>query len=359
MKYLLFTLEYPPFNGGVANYYGNMINNWPKSSEIDVLSNNNNKLINKNGPLRWWPAIFKLISYIRKNKPDYILVGHALPLGTVCFILSYFFSFKYVLFFHGLDFSMSTKVKRKKLLTKLILKKADKIISANSVVFKMINNFSDVEDKNLIVNPGINKVDEINQEKIEILRKKYQLTNEIILVSLGRLVKRKGFDKTILALKDLYNFNPNNNLVYFIVGSGPDETYLKELSKNYQDKIIFTGEASEEEKWTFLALADIFIMPSRNIDGDFEGFGIVYLEANLMNKPVIAGNSGGIKDAVIDGLNGLLVDPENEKEIAKTILKLSDNNELRKEMGEKGRQRALNEFLWANQAEKIHNFLNN
>lgn len=113
----------------------------------------------------------------------------------------------------------------------------------------------------------------------------------------------------------------------------------------------------DEEKNLWHSLCDIFVMPARNIAGDFEGFGIVYLEANLAGKPVIAGRSGGVSDAVIDGLNGLLVDPENVNDLSKKIIRLALDHELRQKLGEQGRERALREFNWQKQTEKIYNII--
>ncbi|MBU4015184.1 glycosyltransferase family 4 protein [Patescibacteria group bacterium] len=111
----------------------------------------------------------------------------------------------------------------------------------------------------------------------------------------------------------------------------------------------------DESRNAWYKICDIFIMPARNIKGDFEGFGIVYLEANLAGKPVIAGNSGGARDAVENGVNGLLVNPEDINEISNAIIKLAQDENLRKKLGEQGRERSIREFSWEKQAEKIYN----
>ena len=92
MKTLLFTLEYPPFNGGIANYYGNLAKYWPISEELKVLDNNRNELLvkEKNGFLSWWPAFFVFKRRLDKEKPDYVLVGQILPLGTIVYFWSLF-----------------------------------------------------------------------------------------------------------------------------------------------------------------------------------------------------------------------------------------------------------------------------
>ena len=126
-----------------------------------------------------------------------------------------------------------------------------------------------------------------------------------------------------------------------------------------KDNIFFLGKISEEEKWAWLNLSDIFIMPSRQIKEDFEGFGIVYLEANFCGKPVIAGDSGGVRDAVEDGTNGLLVDPEDMDNISDAIIELAKNRDLRKKLGQQGRERAITEFDCGKQIKKMYSFIKN
>ncbi|MCK9439179.1 MAG: glycosyltransferase family 4 protein [Patescibacteria group bacterium] len=366
MKFLLLTSEYFPFKGGVANYYTNMVYHWPKSSEIIVLDNSNDKLIRRSGFLRWFPAIFKTWKEIKKNNIENVLVGQVLPLGTVVFFLSFFLKIKYTIFFHGMDLPLASKNNWKRFLTKKIIKRSDKIICANSFVCEMLKNIYRIDNNKVItVNPGVNDFNFNNESKREELIKKYNLSGKKVLFSLGRLVKRKGFDYTILSLEKVFQSSDflGNNLKYVIAGNGPDESYLKNLAfktfgENFQEKIIFTGEISEEEKWTFLSLSDIFIMPARNIAGDFEGFGIVFLEAGLLFKPVIAGKSGGVSDAVAHNYSGLMVDPESKDEISEAILKLLNNKNLSHNLGEGGRERALIKFNWKNQANNIYDFLN-
>ena len=127
---------------------------------------------------------------------------------------------------------------------------------------------------------------------------------------------------TIKAMKEAVKSTPN--LYYFIAGDGPDKRYIKESAKGVKN-IVYLGEITDEEKWAWLKVCDIFIMPSRDIDGDFEGFGIVYIEASLMGKPIVAGDTGGVRDAVLGARTGILVDPENENRIAGAITALAQD----------------------------------
>lgn len=351
MNILLTTIEFPPFKGGVANYYDNLAAAWPNADRLAVLHNNDGQLLAAGGFWPWRRAFRTVAAAIKREKADYIIVGQVLPLGTVIFFLSFVRSFKYAVFFHGMDLSYSLRRPLKKFLTALIIKKADKVICANSYVKAQVDSYYPAGSvKSLIANPGILK-DRLQprEELLSHLRINYGLNKgegQISLFTLGRLVKRKGVDKVIASLSGLPD-EILNRLRYFVAGSGPEEAYLKAaVPAKLRDKVIFLGELNEEEKWAWLDLCDIFIMPARDIKGDYEGFGIVYLEANLCAKPVIAGSAGGVRDAVRDGCNGLIVDPEDEASIRGAILKLAADPALRDKLGRQGKDRALNEFNW-------------
>ncbi|MFH1662066.1 MAG: glycosyltransferase family 4 protein [Candidatus Falkowbacteria bacterium] len=362
MKVLLFTLEYPPFKGGVANYYDNLVKYWEKPDEIFVLHNNENKLIKKWIFPRWLLAILQLWISVKKNNIKHILVGHVLPLGTATYFVSRFIKIPYSVILHGMDFAFALKNNRKKVITKKILNNAENIICGNSYTAGLVKEFLGDEKggKVKVVNPGISsRFKNIDLRFKSLLEHKYNLRNKIVLLSVGRLVKRKGFDKVIESLPEVLKKVPN--LVYIIVGNGSEILNLKSkiLNLNLKDNIIIITDADDKERNSWYNTSDIFIMPSRNIDGDFEGFGIVYLEANLAGKPVIAGDSGGVRDAVVDNLNGLLVDPESKDEIYNAIIKLAEDEELREKLGEQGRERVVREFRLEKQVKKIYDIYNN
>lgn len=359
MKTLLVTKEYPPTKGGVANYYYNLAGHFPFHETFLVMHNNNLELDSNKGFFSWRYAFGQIYRKIKRANIDEVLVGHILPLGTVVFILSFLLNFNYSIFLHGLDLSLALKKGRKRFLAILILKRAKKIIAANSFVAKsLVKEVPILSGKIVVINPGLPKNHPfVSEKEKEEMIKKYNLKNKNILFTLGRLVKRKGVDQTIKALNEMSD-NDLSDLLYIVAGDGPEKNNLKELlPARLRDKVIFLGEIKEEEKWCLLALCDIFIMPARNISGDYEGFGIVYLEANLFSKPVIAGRAGGVTDAVINNLNGLLVDPESVFEIKEAILKLKNNQNLRKVLGAQGKIRAEKEFNWEKLSHDLYNII--
>ncbi len=362
MKTLLFTLEYPPMIGGVANYYYNLVKHWP--GEILVLDNNKNKLLAHWLWPKWLPALSQLWRVIKKEKIKHILVGQILPLGTVTYFLTRITGTPYSVFLHGMDFTYALARKRKKKIARKILVGATNIICASQFTASLVQEFLGEEEKQKIkvIYPGVARPNfpDLEQTKIK-LREKYSLKGKFILFSVGRLVKRKGFDMVIKALPEILKYVPN--LYYILAGDGPDKKYIYECAKGVPN-IIFLGKVSEKEKWAWFELADIFIMPAR-VRGkgrgvaslDFEGFGIVYLEAALAGKPVIGGEDGGAAEAVKSAVTGILVNGRSQEKIAGAVIRLAQDASLRQRLGEQGRMRAKQEFRWEEQARKIYSLI--
>ena len=188
------------------------------------------------------------------------------------------------------------------------------------------------------------------------LSNKYNLNDKIILITVSRLVKRKGHETIIRILPELLNEIPN--LVYLIVGTG---TYLSELKKlvdrlNLNNQVIFLGAVSDQTLATLYKLSKIFIMPAKDIQGDVEGFGIVYLDANSFGLPVIAGNTGGVKEAVLDNKTGILIDPNNKGELGQAILKLINDKELYSKMSQAGIKHVVL-FNWLKQSKILSDLI--
>lgn len=349
MKTLLLTIEYPPAKGGVANYYYNLAKNWPEVDGLVVLF----KKYFPN-PFQYFLYFQDLYQSVKKEKIDYILVGQILPLGTVTYLFSLIFSKPYAVFLHGMDLPLALASGRKRFLTKRILGRAKKIVCANSYVAKLVQDFSPTLSlKVMVANPGAGEALPINSERVRELKEKYALTDKKVMITIGRLVKRKGVDTVLNILAN----KKNTEWCYVVLGGGPDEVYLKNIcrERGLEDLVIFGGEINEVDKWAWLQLCDLFVMPTRNISGDFEGFGIVYLEANLAGKAVLATNSGGVSDAVLNNVNGLLVRAD---ELDSALERLMNDAELREKLGEKGMLRAQTDFNWGVIVKKLYSEIN-
>lgn len=192
-------------------------------------------------------------------------------------------------------------------------------------------------------------------KKVPGLRKKWGLKDERILMTITRLNARKGIDTVLRSLPAILDRFPD--LKYVIVGGGEFEPRLKELVRelNLGDAVIFTGRVSYEELNDYYNLCDLFVMPSISDYPNVEGFGIVFLEANACEKPVIGSTSGGIPSAVVDGETGLLVEERKPDRLAKAVIELMSDPERMRKMGKNGRERVLNEANWNAVSEKLFN----
>ena len=188
-----------------------------------------------------------------------------------------------------------------------------------------------------------------------------QIQGPPVLLSLGRVVPRKGQDMVIRALPTILREFPKAE--YWIAGRGADAERLKTLAVELgvQPQVHFLGLVAAEERVRLYQRCAIYLMPSRTIEskGDFEGFGITFLEANACGKPVIGGHSGGVADAVLDGVTGLLVDPHSPDEIAEKILRLLRDGDFAAQLGRQGRERVECELNWQHTTEQLLNLLPN
>jgi phosphatidylinositol alpha-1,6-mannosyltransferase len=167
----------------------------------------------------------------------------------------------------------------------------------------------------------------------------YQLQGRFVFVSVCRLVEKKGIDNTIRAFVAVQKRHPDSR--YLIVGSGPYETYLNGLvaELGVGKGVVFAGDVTEEDLVSHYCLGDAFVMPNRALaDGDTEGFGLVFLEANGCGLPVIAGRDGGSRDAVQDGVNGLVVDGRSVASIETAMLSLIEDPLLRERLIQEGKK---------------------
>ncbi len=372
-KLLIATIEFPPQKGGIANYLAGLAEALP-TDKVAVLaskysgaknfdSREKYKIYRKNllskfiWP-KWLPLVWHLWRTARREKVEVILVGQVLPVGTAAMILKKFFKIPYFVSCHGMDILTAARDPRKKKLMNKILEQASGIVANSEFTRNELIKLGVPESKIIVIYPCVVKKDGIAPDKILEIKNRLGLADKKIILTVGRLVARKGQDGAIEAMPKILEKIPN--AIYVVVGDGPEDEKLKVKSEKLklENNILFTGEISEEKKLAFYQLCDVFVMTPRQIGADVEGFGMVYLEANQYGKPVVAGGSGGVAEAVVDGVTGLIVDSENADKIAEAVIKILTDENLAKKLGEQGKERVEKEFNWEVWAEKLKNFLN-
>ena len=196
--------------------------------------------------------------------------------------------------------------------------------------------------------PGIDTAHFIPQPDAMQKRKELGLQDKKIIISVGRLVHRKGQDKLIEAMPNVLRKIPNAHLL--IVGVGPYKNHLEKLVNklSLKEDVTFAGRIMYDRLPSYLSAADLFAMPSRSrfFGLEVEGLGIVYLEASACGIPVLAGNSGGAPDAVLEGVTGLCVDGTNVAEIASALIEICSDAERASHMGAAGRNWIVDQWRW-------------
>ncbi|MDF9812700.1 phosphatidylinositol alpha-1,6-mannosyltransferase [Streptomyces sp. SPB162] len=185
------------------------------------------------------------------------------------------------------------------------------------------------------------------------------LADRPVVVCVSRLVPRKGQDTLILAMPRILAAVPD--AVLLVVGGGPYAEDLAELAARtgVTHSVRFTGPVPWEELPAHYGAGDVFAMPCRTRRGglDVEGLGIVYLEASATGLPVVAGDSGGAPDAVLDGETGWVVPGGSPAQAADRIVTLLGDPELRRRMGERGRGWVEEAWRWDLLAERLKSLL--
>lgn len=207
------------------------------------------------------------------------------------------------------------------------------------------------------VRPGV--PEPADREAVEaaaaVLRRELAIEPDArVLVTVGRLVRRKGVHRVLEALA-----SPGldaGSVRYLVVGDGPERERLLRRARELglEKRVDFLGRVDERTKWAAYEVGDLYVMPSDDQGGtDWEGFGIVYLEAAVMGLPSVAGRSGGAREAVRHGRTGYLVEPDAPAELADALRELVGSPETCRRMGEAARAWARSEFTWGRAAERI------
>lgn len=206
--------------------------------------------------------------------------------------------------------------------------------------------------------PGID-VDHFCPQDASELRRELKLENKRVIVSVGRLVHRKGQDHLIQALPQILKSVPDAHIL--MVGQGPYLSHLKKLvaRHNLNEHVSFIGRIQYAQLPQYICAGDVFAMPSRSrfFGLEVEGLGIVYLEASACGLPVIAGSSGGAPDAVLDGVTGFVVDGENKHEIAAAAIKLLNDGDKAQAIGLAGREWIIEKWRWEIWSQRFNELL--
>ncbi len=201
---------------------------------------------------------------------------------------------------------------------------------------------------------GVRGGDFRDDEAAAAVRQRLGLEGRPVILTVGRLVRRKGHDTVIRAMRGILAERPE--AVYVVVGSGPEEQRLRELAQRegVAENVLMCGRIGDDELPAVHRAADVFVMVSREEPGEpTEGFGLVYLEANAAERPVVAADTGGVADAVVHEETGLLIPESAPGPAGAAIGRLLRDRELAGRLGRQGRERVERAFTWEHVAQRF------
>jgi phosphatidylinositol alpha-1,6-mannosyltransferase len=307
---------------------------------------------NSSALLRHWRTAV-LLRRLNSNNRSIVHCARALPEGVAAWMSRRLGGPRYTCWAHGEDLALAKGSRELAMLTNRVYRGASVAIANSRNTASILHDMGIAPHHVRIVYPGV----DIRRFSPTVdgtdVRRQYAPNGETLLLSVGRLQRRKGHDTTIRALAGLSK--RSRHVRYVIAGNGEERGYLEQLAADLgvRDSVIFAGEISADLLPSLYRACDIFVLPNRVEQGDIEGFGIVFLEAASSGKPAIGGNSGGVPEAIEDGVTGLLVSGPDPAELGQTIERLMNDSNARERMGHDGRQRAQRSFTWDIAAQKI------
>lgn len=360
----MITTDYPPIRGGISSVVFHLASNLARQGhEVEVVAPawKGDEAHDREDPcrvfrtpgynwgyLRGIPLLAKAAQRLLARPPELILPMNVAYGGLAMLLLKVLgLQRPYAMLAHGLEF---TRFQHSPVLRRLYLRVyagAEQIFANSDFTRRRLADFGVTRPIDLM-HPGVD-TRRFSPEGPNF-RSRLSLEGRPILGTLSRLVERKGLDMVLRALPRVLAEFPQ--AVYLVVGDGPDRPRLEGLAEELgvASAVRFAGEAGEETLPDWFRTCDVFVLPSREIQssGHVEGFGIVFLEAGACGIPVIGGRSGGVVEAVQDGVTGVLVNPGDSEDLAEALLKILRNPDRARAMGQAGRTRAERAFTWEN-----------
>jgi len=358
MRILYITRKYLPRKGGMekVNFYLSF--NLGKFVDVELISWGKSQ--------GWLPFVLlyfflKSFHISHKRKVHLFFMGDALlmPLGL---LLKRVFHKPVVVLTHGLDITWNFWFYQ--LIIPRCLARANRVFCVSRYTAEECIKRGISQEKIVVIPNGIDPeeffLDESKQKAKKSLSDILQidLQNKEILLSVGRLIKRKGFEWFISEVF-VKLLRERKNILYLIVGEGPLRRRLQQLIKrnNLEKKVFLLGGVNEQTLKLLYNASDILIMPNISVKNSGEGFGIVALEASSVGTPVIASNLQGIKDAIDEGKNGFLAEPLNPQAFISLIIEVlkGDKKEVSKETA---KNYVKEKYSWEKIAKRYYNELN-
>lgn len=289
---------------------------------------------------------FKSLGLALTHRFDAIHAFRALPEGLVAWAVARLTFRPVVMYAHGEELTTWGRGGKYKAM-RFALQHANRVIANSEHTRDTLLSMGVAASRITVIYPGVDVSVFRTGLDIAGLRESLGIrTHDKLVFSVGRLSSRKGFDQMIRAVALLRN--EQIPVRYVIAGIGEDADYLDGLIAEYQlqETVHRIGAVNEADLPRWLNACDLFAMPNRDINGDNEGFGMVFIEAAACGKTSLAGQSGGTGSAVIDGETGLRVDGDSVAAVAAGLRLLLTDENLNAQLARRAHARVEELFAW-------------
>lgn len=271
--------------------------------------------------------------------------GRVLPEGMIALLIGRIFHKPVVVYAHGEEITTWVTPLKSRILG-FVYRNVDKVIANSDYTKRLLLDMKVKSERIELIYPGVDISRFRPEADTRKLKERIQAGHSKLILSVGRLARRKGFDQVIRSIP--YLVDRSIDVHYAIIGIGEDLDYLEELAEKLgiSDRVHLLGHVDPDELPLWYNVADVFAMPNREVNGDTEGFGMVYIEAAACGVPSVAGNAGGTGSAVIHGETGYRVDGDQLMQVATVLEKMLTESELAAKLGERALERAREEFSW-------------
>lgn len=290
----------------------------------------------------------KKIASLAKNKSiKQIHAACCLPEGLMAWFVAKRIGVPYLTYVHGEELNVASSSRELKWLARRVYRDAQTIVAnSNNTASLLAEDWLPSGARPKVLTPGIDTATYHPARNNAQVRNQLGWGDRRVVLTVGRLQKRKGHDRMLQALPAIRAEVPD--VLYAIVGDGDESNNLVALANELgvQESVRFYNALEGDRLLAAYQQCDLFALPNREVEGDIEGFGIVLLEAQACGKPVIAGNSGGTSETFLDGETGFLVDATSPEKLAEAVLKAFRSPGKLEEMGASARDWTVRNFDW-------------
>ncbi len=374
MRLLILTENFPPTVGGsgawiaelyrswpvgsvwVANEYGQAPAGYPHPVEHAPLRFPSWGVLSFAGAARYARSARRVRRLIQQQQIDLVHANRCLPEGLIASRTDR----PYLCTVHGEELNSMGQSRELTWLARRVFAGASGLIATSRNTARLLHEKWSIDPQRIrIVHPGVDleRCRPGSTEEISAARQRLGWNGRKVVLTVGRLQRRKGQDMMIRALPVVRR--RAGDVIYAILGEGEDKGRLRSLAEEHgvAEHVRFIAPLLPEELVAAYQAADLFVLPNRDVNGDFEGFGMVLIEAQACGTPVIAGRSGGAPETLIDGQTGRVLDASDPVSLADAATELLRDDAQHRRMAAAARRHAERRFDWQKIADAHHRAL--